>query len=103
MWRQVEEPTSEVFQCLRSTLVAMRREFIAAHDGFWQQFRRMELPSVCGEGFSVHCASDHPWGDEAVMGQTRDERLCAPRAEGRSHFQAACHSSCALASGPDWT
>ena len=37
---------------------------------------------------AVHCAFDHPRRNQAVMGQTRDERLRAPSAEGRGHFQA---------------
>ena len=66
----------------------MRREIITDHDGSRQQFRRKDLPNICREGVSVHCAFDHPRRDQAVMGQTRDERLCAPSAEGRGHFQA---------------
>ena len=66
----------------------MRREIVTDHDGSRQQFRRKDLPNVCGEGFSVHCAFDHPGRDQAVLGQTRDERLRAPSAEGRGHFQA---------------
>ena len=66
----------------------MRREGVTDQDGSRAQFRRKELPNVCGESFSVDCAFDHPRRYQAVMGQTRDERLRAPSAEGRGHFQA---------------
>lgn len=71
-----------------SVLVAMRREVVTDYDGSRLQFRRKNVADVCSEGLSIHCAFDHPWRDQTVMGETCDERLRAPCTEGCAHFQA---------------
>ncbi len=68
-------------------LVAMRREVVTDYDGSGLQFRCENVPDICGERISIHCPFDHPRRDQAVMGQARNERLCAPCAEGGVHFQ----------------
>jgi hypothetical protein len=99
----IEEPATDIFQSLGGILVGMRRQVVTDYDGSRHQFWRKDSPNACGKGFSIHSllgsACSHArkgpvFSQGAIRvsciaerGQTRDECLRAPSAEGRGHFQ----------------
>jgi len=75
-------------QCGGGFTVFVRREIVADHDSSRFDLGYQDLPDIRCKRLPVHCALDDPGRNQAVMGQTRDERLRAQSAEGRGHFQA---------------
>ena len=67
VWRQVNEPTSDVSQDLRSRIIVMCGKFIAKDDCLWSKFWSNNIADVGTKGLTIHCAFDDPRRDQIVV------------------------------------
>ena len=87
VWRQEEEPTALRPECGSGLDVFVCGEVVADHDRSGLNFWHQTLADVGCKSLPIHCSSDDPGRDEALVGQSGDEGLRSACPEGSIHFQ----------------
>ena len=79
--RQEQEPAAVCLEQSRRLLALVGGQVVEDDDGSGLQFRDQDLLDVSVKGVAIHRARDHPWRDDAVAGQARDQGLVPPPPE----------------------